>query len=291
MTKDNNKTPELSPLYNILMHVEEAIHGVSYKYTKEEDYLKITSLQESQLVYWSEIIQRVHICGSTSILRLKKWYDASIAAYVAENYYGFCASLRGLIESCADTFYTTSKIMEPIATEFNLINTALKGAALKVLLSEEIENELIHYMFAMKLGKADKEARPESHYAKHVRTYMDAIKNDAVDKLYSELCEVSHPSQVSLVPFLFSEDEYSLILHRGKIDKQLNDHILKRHKKAILKASEMAVIPAMCLLKLINHFDAPITEAVRIKEDALLPIADCPLWKHLHQKIEKSKNG
>ncbi len=181
--------------------------------------------------------------------------------------------------------------MEPIATEFNLINTALKGDSPKVLLSKRIEDELIHYMFARKLSKSEKEQTPPSHDAKHVRNYMESINDNAVIELYSELCEVSHPSKVSLVPFLLSTDEHSLIIHKENIDKQLNDNILKRHKKAILKASEMAVIPAMCLLKLINQFDAPITEALRTKDDALSPIADCGLWKHIALKIEQSKSG
>ena len=131
MTIDNKKEIQISPLYNVILELEPKIRGVAYNYTNPEDFLKIDSIEEMQLVYWSEIIQRMHVCAATSIKRVKKWFDAVSNAYDAENYYGFCATLRGLVEACADTFYSTSKIIEPICANFSAVEIALNGHAKK----------------------------------------------------------------------------------------------------------------------------------------------------------------
>ena len=281
----------LSPLYNVVLELDERLRGVVYNYTPDQDFMKVDSIEEMQLIYWSEIIQRMHVCGATSIKRVKKWYDAMQVGYKSENYYGFCSAIRGLIEACSDTFYTVSKIMDPICSEFATIEIALNGNAKKVLLSEGIENELIHYIFARKLTAAEKRQSHPSHDAKQVRAYLDSVQDQAVLNLYLELCQVSHPSKVSLVPFLLSTEEYSLILHKSDVDAELNDHLLRRHKSAIFEVSKFGVFPAMCALKLINEFNAPLIEALRTDEEALAPAAESPLWEHIVKQIEASKKA
>jgi len=288
---DGQEQSQLSPLYSVVLELDQRIRGVAYNYTSEQDFLKVDSIEEMQLIYWSEIIQKMHVCGATSIKRVKKWYDAMQAGYEAENYYAFCSALRGLVEACSDTFYTVSRIMDPICSEFCTIEQALNGQAKKVLLSEEIENELIHYIFARKLTKAEKSKSPPSHDAKQVAAYLASVQDQGVLDLYAELCQVSHPSQVSLVPFLLSTDEYSLILHKSDVDAELNKHLLQRHKPAILAASKLAVLPAMCVLKLINEFKAPLLEALRTDEGALAPATESPLWNGMAQQIEASRRA
>lgn len=291
MTIDEKQEIQISPLYNVILELEPKICGVAYNYTDHEDFLKIDSIEEMQLVYWSEIIQRMHVCAATSIKRVKKWFDAVSNAYDAENYYGFCATLRGLVEACADTFYTTSKIIEPICENFSAVEIALNGHAKKVIFAEQIENELIHYVFARKLTRSEKDQVANDHEAKHVRTYLDAIKDQEVLDLYAELCQVSHPSNTSLLPFLLSTDEHSLIFHQEQVDKLLNDNVLKRHKKAILSASMMAVLPAMCILKLINEFHAPIVDPLKTEEQPLKSAVESELWRVFANKIKASRNG
>ncbi len=288
---DIEEQSQLSPLYSIVLELDKKIRGIAYNYTSEQDFLKVDSVEEMQIIYWGEIIQRMHVCGATSIKRVKKWYDAIQVAYETENYYAFCSALRGLVEACGDTFYTVSKIIDPICSEFATIEQALNGHANKTLLSETIENELIHYIFARKLTKAEKSKSPPSHDAKQVRAYLDAVQNQAVEDLYAELCQVSHPSQVSLVPFLLSTAEYSLVLHESDVDAELNKHLLQRHKTAILAVSRLAVLPAMCVLKLINEFDVPLTENLRTDEGVLAPATESPLWKRMAQQIEASKKA
>ena len=192
----------ISVLYSILMDAEESIPKVAYKFIKDEDFLKIDNIQESQLVYWSEIIQRLHACSATTLLRLKKWIEAIQAAFEQKNYYGFCASLRGLIEACSDSFYTLGRVIYPIAENFMQIRIATKGESSQTFLSESIENHLIHYLLARKLTRAEKDSFPDSHNARQVREYLKSFDDDNAIELYAELCQVSHPSTMSLIPFL-----------------------------------------------------------------------------------------
>ena len=289
MSTEKNEETLLSPIYNVILEVDKAMSGVVYSPMPLEEFQKIKNLQDLQFIYWSEIIQRMHICRATSIKRLKKWYDAFNTAYHANNYYGFCAGLRGLLEACADTFYTTGRIILPVSENFGTIEAALRGNAKRPLFSQTIEDDLIHYIYARKIQTKDD--APDSHSAKHVRMYLDSIKDPDVLSLYSELCEVSHPSLMSLAPFLLPTKEHPLILHEEKIDKGLNDGILDRHKKTILSASNMATGPAMGLLKLINEFDAPVVESLKTGDKALEPMAQSDFWKDLKRRIDESRKA
>lgn len=283
--------PQLSPLYSVVLTLDEKIRGVAYKYIPDEDFRKISSTEEMQLIYWSEIVQRIHVCGATSIKRVKKWYDASQIAYQAKNYYAFCSAIRGLVEACCDTFYTVHRIINPICSAFAAIEVALNGKAKKALLCESLEDDLIHYIFARKLTKAEKDNVPTSHYVKPVAVYLESVQDQGIRDLYAELCQVSHPSLVSLVPFLFSTPEHSLLLHSSDVDDELNKQLLKRHKGAILTASNFAVLPAMCLLKYVNEFNAPLLEALRTDEEALAPAKDAPLWQSMKEQIDGSRTA
>jgi hypothetical protein len=278
----------ISKLYSVLMDVEESIPGIVYKFIPSEDFLKINNIPESQLIYWSEIIQRLHACSATTLLRLKKWIEAIQIAFEAENYYGFCASIRGLIEACSDSFYTLGNVIYPIAENFNQIRNATKGESNKILLCESIENHLIHYLLARKLTQAEKDSFPDSHNAKQVRKYLESLNNDNAIELYSELCQVSHPSTMSLIPFLIEHDEYGLTLYNEKIDDTLNRNILARHRETIYNCTVYALTTSLCGLKMINVFDVPLFESLHTDEKAFISLKGYPLWKSIEEQINKS---
>jgi hypothetical protein len=289
--ENTGEQPQLSPLYSVVLTLDEKIRGVAYSYTTNEDFLKAGSMEEMQLIYWSEIVQRIHVCGATSIKRVKKWYDAMQVAYQAKNYFAFCSAIRGLVEACCDTFYTVHRIINPICSAFAAIEVALNGKAKKALLCESLENDLIHYIFARKLTKAEKGKVPPSHDAKQVAAYLESVQDQGIRDLYDEMCQVSHPSTVSLVPFLLSTQEHSLLLHTSDVDDELNKQILLRHKGSILAASNYAILPAMCLLKYTNEFNAPLLEALRTDEEALAPAIDAPLWQSMKKQIDESRKA
>jgi len=281
----------ISALYSHLLEIENAIPAVAYKFTPDDEYLKLSNIAEFQLLYWGEIIQRLHICSSTTIFRLRKWYDAMEVAYKATNYYGFCSAVRGLLEACSDSFSTLGTVIFPIAGVYKHVQLALTENADKLLTCGEVEDELIHYTHARKLHATEKGVAPPSHRAKNVTDYLDTFKNPSIKELYGELCQVSHPSAMSLNPFLMSIDNEHIALHKTNIDGELIKDLLDRHKKTIYEASGYAISTALCGLRLINLLDLPYVENLKLKDHIFKSLDGYPLWKQVAEEIEKSLNN
>jgi hypothetical protein len=273
---------ELAPYYSLLEEAAAGLSGVVYKYTTEDEFTKITSIPELQLVYWSEMVQRLHACACTSILRMKKWCEAANLSYLVHNYFGLCASLRGLIEACADTFFCHGNVLFVFATNFQTITTALRAEASKIYLAEGVEQALMHYVFGRKLSTQEKSTSEALHNARHVQEYLESIGNPAVTELYSDLCQVSHPSMMSLVPFLTQTVEHGLVFHTHNIDDELNKKLLRQHRAGLEKALTFGMTSSLCALGLINEFDAVIVETLQCRDNkALRELERIPLWARL----------
>jgi hypothetical protein len=282
---DMETAENLSELYSAITELESCLATVAYKFTPEEEFSKIRSIEELQLVYWSEIIQRLHVCGVTTVLRLKKWFEAIDSAYKSKSYYGFCASLRGLLEASSDSFYSIGKIIIPISENFSHIKDAIDGEAKKMVLATEIENELIHYIYGRKLSASQRKSFEDSHKAKQVRQYLDSIQSEHLNSLYSELCQVSHPSLMSFIPFLIETSEHGLVLHNEFIDEELNKNLLGRHKSTIHETVVFALGPAICSLKLVNLLSGSLLEALHTDERAFKSLGEYGLWIKLETMI------
>lgn len=283
MSSEN--TPLLSELYTAIVELENCLVKVAYKFLPDEGFSKLDSIEEMQLVYWSEMIQRLHICGATTILRLKKWYQAVDSAYKSENYYGFCASLRGLLEACSDSFYSIGKVIGPISDNFSHIKDSLDGIATTTVLATDLENELIHYIYGRKLSASERDTFDVSHNAKQVREYLNSVNSDSLNSLYSELCQVSHPSLMSFIPFMMETQEHGLMLHNESIDNELNKNLLERYHSTIHETTTFALGPAVCSLKLVNLLSGSLLEALKTDERAFSNLNDYALWASLEDKI------
>jgi len=283
---NKEKLESLSDLYSAIIEIESCLAKVSYKFTSVDEFSEISSVKELQLIYWSEIIQRLHVCGATTILRLKKWYEAIDCSYKSKNYYGFCASLRGLLEACSDSFYSIGKVILPIAENFSHIKTAIDGQAEQFIISEELENELIHYIYGRKLSASERENFDNSHKAKQVREYLNSMQSELLDSLYSELCQVSHPSLLSFLPFMMESSDHELVLHKEFIDEELNKDLLNRYRSTIFEATEYALGPALCSLKLVNLLSGSLLEALRTDERVFQDLNEYNLWVRLEKAIK-----
>jgi hypothetical protein len=289
MTEQNKPRQEFSEIFSELHEIIASIKIVQYKFMDNNEYKTLSDLGESQYIYWCDIIQRTLFCSITSVQRVYKWMEAMNTSWNSNNYYGFCASLRGLIEACSDSFYTTSKICDPIAENFYSIEKALNLKAKIVMLSEAVENVLIHYMFARKLDSTEIRENPETHKALQVTQYLNHIGDDDVKSLYSELCQVSHPSMMSLAPFVYSDKEYEFILHNQDVDSVLNKNLLDRYRTKILLAIRAGIVPSMGLLKIIGRFDAEAINSLKVEDTLLRYINDSEFWKDLETKIKNSR--
>lgn len=185
--------------------------GKQYTFTSEEEF-KAQHSNERQKIYWQEIIYRSHWAATGSLIRTKKWLDACFSAIESENYIAFCSSLRGLLESSADAYSALGAVPLTLAEASGHIKEALNGSNSKsLLISEELEDSLIHFIFARKLNKA--ELSPKSHSAKTASSIINELDSPStpLKNLYSELCQVVHPAAQSISWLVESEgDTYSL---------------------------------------------------------------------------------
>lgn len=284
---NNKESKMLSDLYSIIIEIESSLARVSYKFTPMDEFKEINAIDKMQLIYWSEIIQRLHLSSATTILRIKKWYESVDCTYKSVNYYGFCASLRGLLEACADSFYCIGKVLIPISENFSHIKVALDGNAEKALLAEDLEKELIHYIYGRKLSANERGEFENSHNAKQVREYLDSVQSESLNNLYSELCQVSHPSLMSFAPFLIDTLDQGLLLHHQLLDEQLNNRILDEYRSTIYDTTLFALGPALCGLKLVNLLADSFLEALKTNEKALKTIHEYSLWVELEKIINR----
>lgn len=281
---------QLKNLYSILVNIESSITTIPYKYISKAEFSKLPPT-EVKYVYWFENIQRFHICGLTTIFRLKKWYEAVESAYKCQNYYGFCAALRGGIEACADSFYSLGGCVKTIAENFSVIKLALEKKPLgnySFILSSEVEDVLIHYIYGRKLSKEEKITCENSHNAEQVQTYLNSLENDKTKELYSELCQVTHPSAYSLFPFFAHISDSEQLIHTFSVDKELVDSILKRYIEAISETITLALGPALCSLKIVNLLFDSLDSNITINENLLGNLSEYKYWQNLEEKIKSS---
>jgi len=126
-----------------------------------------------------------------------------------------------------------------------------------------------------------------SHKAKEIRDYLGSIQSDSLNNLHSELCQVSHPSFMSFIPFMMETEDQGLLLHNECLDDELNKNILGRHRSTIHETTLFALEQALCSLKLVNLLAGSLLEALHTNERAFENLNESSLWVHL----EKTING
>jgi hypothetical protein len=183
----------------ILRDIVNEASGTAYSFMDIEEFKALPPSLMNK-VYWEEILYRVHWAAVANAIRHLRWFDACIVhTTVQPNYLAFCAALRGLLESAADTKHSLEAVPLTIASSAGGVLKALNGKLDRsIFISTELENCLIHFHHARKVGK--EEDAPATHKAETAATYVSAIDHAEypVKELYSELCQVVHPAEPSL---------------------------------------------------------------------------------------------
>jgi hypothetical protein len=199
------------------------------------DIEQFKTLPPSQVnrVYWEEILYRVHWAAVANAIRHLRWFDACVVHSTSQpNYLAFCAALRGLLESAADIKYSLEAVPLTIASSAGYILKALDGRLDKdIVTSTELENCLIHFHHARKIGKD--EDVPLTHRAETAAKYVSTLDHEKfpVKVLYSDLCQVVHPAEPSL-HWLTHECENGWKI--GKQDDIGSIHkVVEKHKESI----------------------------------------------------------
>lgn len=205
----------------IIGELEKGLAGNVYPFMEIDYFAKLMQAKPTSgsSVCWSEILYRSHYSAACALLRAKKWMSGIILAKGANNFYLYISSLRSLLESCADIFYTFEAIAPTLSDphNFGIIYRIVKRVGVDHMEKEiaevsktgsYLEEKLIHFEFA----DSNKNASQPAHVAKTAKFYIEHLEsafkaqgislNESLYDCYREFCTIIHPGQASVQYFL-----------------------------------------------------------------------------------------
>lgn len=217
----NHIKPESKMTNTIVNHISiinkiiNSSQGFEYRYIKINlvESIKhmdisaddIDNLVTKIIVY--DILERSHLACLCSAARSMRWLESVAASIQQNNYLSFSASLRGLLESAADSYDLFNHLPSTIVNYgpyFNYIITHedLSDLNPKIDLSA-LESLLIHFSFAEKQPKnkaidSNLHAKTNTEY---INNFQKNIQASGALGLYSTLCQITHPATPSLSCF------------------------------------------------------------------------------------------
>ena len=222
------------------------------------------------------------------MVKQRRWSDGVLSSIEQRNYLSFAANLRGLLESASDLYYSLRKV--PLMTEhFALITQAVTGTLGEGMMQAgELEEELIHYLYARRLRREEADEYPDFHQARPMSTDYIAALEDATEgpihSLYAELCQVVHPAMPSLLPFVAPDpaDPDTLVALLGAPETQFISAMAHEHSSAIEETIGRSLGTCVVCLKILNRF--PVKE-LHTPMVETLDLTSMPGWRRVESLI------
>ena len=206
-------------------------------------------------IYWEEILYRAHLCSVISILRTRHWISSILSATRDNNLLSFAAALRGFIESVADASSSLRVVPLTLAHLHPKILEVLSGEADQLLLSSELEGELIHFAYAHHMSGSEAKNAPPHHRARRVRDYIEILEQGEVKnvvKCYSEMCDLTHPGQSSVWMWLgYDRGTIRLSSHQ---DESIIVRYIQNYRQTFRDLIMFGFNPPIITLKVLNYF-------------------------------------
>lgn len=208
-------------------------------------------------VYWTEMLYRAHMSSVASIFRTTRWIQVAIREHDAGSLYGCASACRSLIESAGDVGHSLNPVALTLARIKDAVKAEISGKPGEtMIISEDLENSLIHFTHARKVGKT--ETAPDSHKAMQAFQYINMVekmKIPGVKEFYAELCEIVHPAAES-VRVTFSPEGDAWIAdplqERAMLDAMIAER--KQTLQGIVLASYNAPLLILRVLHAFNIF-------------------------------------
>lgn len=282
--------------YSIYEDIIKRIGQVKYEYMENNCYYAQYieqcmngDISESQKIYWKELLLRTHFTVVASLIRSKKWIYGVIIGMEANNLMIFSSSLRGYLESVVDTYYSLQSIPTAFSLNYKNIKAALDGKLNQLFVSDEIESKLIHFQYALKDKKQPKN--------KQALTNTDYIKNfdleeKGIKKLYSELCEVTHPASKSVNCFskeIVVSETHSYSIIDEKCDEDYIEKILETYTEQIKQLMKIDISLNGLILKVINLFEYEEVYTKDIDESIFANLINDKRWNEILEMVEKGE--
>ena len=287
----NNLFLECMRQYTATLQVVEQVPPQNrYRFMDNDAFVALIEsgkIGEANAVYIQEILFRAHMAARTTLYRNEKWMDSLSITVERKNYYGFAASLRGLIECAADSYDCLRHVPGTFLRHFRAYRDALKGKFTQGIMDcGALEDILIHYTHAKKQPKHS--SAPPSHKAKSSQQYLEQLEDQSgsvVRNLYAELCEVTHPAERTISIF-FAEDpaDPTGMIIAKRPDLELIAGTLRRHEAAFTNIFQISFNSALITLYALNRFDD-----ARIRTEGVehLDLTYIPAFREYEEGMEK----
>jgi hypothetical protein len=278
-----------------LLNTYESLHSLRqsndewrYVFMADDEFRELMSEDAIRAsgVYWKEMLYRAHIVCLVSAFKTLRWMESLDSTF--ENYYGFCASLRGLLESCADTFYTLRSVPLTLAKDFFVIKEQIGQRSSVLTTHASLEDLLIHYIQATKLSHSQSKQYPDSFRAKTIKEYLSAMDDEDLNKLYQWLCGISHPAYEATKMFLFLHKGQTIVCNDSfDMEKVMIRDILQFYTPALSRMMRSYMNNLVSVLLVLNELGIDsLTTAIGSE----LVFKQTDIWKEIHQYMNESEH-
>ena len=94
-----------------------------------------------------DLLEKAHLSAMTALIRTKRWADAACLMGDHQNFLGFAAALRGLLESAGDIVDGLRSVGANLAAAHQTLNRCLSGKETRAVRGwETIERDLDHFI-------------------------------------------------------------------------------------------------------------------------------------------------
>lgn len=262
-------------------------HSTRYTFTSNQLYKSIVynDPAKANQILWREILARSHLTAAIAILRNRSWIKAMVSAINENNLLAFAAAMRGFLESAADSSTSLDIVPARLAHYHENIISALSGAFGDTIFPvDRLEDELIHFAFARKLTKNERETSPSSHSAKQISEYIEVLRKGQVpkaDECYRAMCDLAHPGASSVWMWLRSVSELEFYLAPRQHESEISG-LLSQYRETFQHIVMYAFHPSIVTLRVLNYF--PLEE-FHVPALMTWDMSGIPLWKKCLTKL------
>ena len=280
---------EVISAYETIRCLRKSKNDFYYNFLDNDEFLKIDNPPEKYSEYWMDMLKNIHIIILVSCFKTLRWIES--VDDCINNYYGFCSSLRGLIESISDTFFTLYKVPLTIAHDFFCIKKQIEKKSLVLTKHQNLEEELLHYIQATKLNKVDKDKYPKYLNTKQIMEYVKSIddENGKLYRLYASLCSISHPAYESNCVFLFPYSKNETIIFRDSLKYEVTevDRILEEYSVTIRNVFRRYMNILFSTMLVLNRFKITGLSFQMSNSNEFMKSR---VWQEFEQKIMESES-
>jgi hypothetical protein len=267
-----------------LDHLLPELDGTEYEFEHSEVF-QARPFHEMNRVYWTEILYRSHWAAASAMVRLHRWLSGFNSAHGQTNILAAAACARGMIEAAADAEYTLQ--MVPLTLDHVNLKAALEGNLLPGWVNEELEERLIHFVYARKPQRGEK--LPSSHIARHAAQYRERLDGvqPKVSECYGVLCDLTHPGASSVLSFTEESMTPDATTVRFSPDAEVTGlgQLTSMIRAVVVDVLMLGLNPALVTLEVLNAFPVKRLHTTAMNE---IDLTDIPLWTKARALLDQA---